>query len=157
MILTAGVAVVATLVQKVSLSWNSESSAYWESVADLLLGTDQERERQAEMTRRAHALFERLRRKTKAIADLIAGRTTLLRVAALFRQLQETSGEPDPCPAGFAGTKAEWYCRDVIGWVESELEDKPGAQKDSLMGRLNAELQLYLKQPGGVRLPETHG
>jgi hypothetical protein len=153
--LAALVAVAVSCVLECGSGWGAKP---WEDLVcfvDLLRVTEREQARDADLTRRAQVVLERFRRKKALIVDLIVGRKTLLRVAAQFRHFQETSGDPDPVPTCFPGTKAEWYCREVIAWVGTEMEDSPAAQR-AVVERLKLELQFYLNQPGGLQLPAAN-
>jgi hypothetical protein len=152
-VLTAAVIVAACFVLKPGQPGLSEPRFDWVSVADFLQVNEKQQKRKAELDRRLHALLERIRIKDEAIADLIAGRTTLLRVAAQFRRLQETSGEPDPVHLVLLGTPAERACRQVLAQVEVEMEDAPTPQKTAVLERLTKEFHFHVNQPGGVQLP----
>jgi hypothetical protein len=154
LLLTAIVVVGARCLHRLSRADVSVLAVDWVEVADVVYGLDGERERWRNQDRGLQAVLERMRLKSEAIDNLIAGRTTLLRVAALFRHLQETSGERDAFAPAPHSTRAEGYCQEVLAWVAADLEDDPTPQKAALLQQLTWEFKHHVNQPGGLHLPD---
>jgi hypothetical protein len=83
--------------------------------------------------------LQRLQVKQAVIADLIAGRLTLLEAAARFRGCATEAEDP------------ELTARAVIGWAHLALRDRP-EEADAVGDRLEAELRQHLARHGAVRL-----
>ena len=95
--------------------------------------------------------------KDNVVAEVIAGRLTLVQAAALFSaaeadlpadalrvRLETIPGATDP----------ERHCRKVICHVEYALADEP-SERQSLVNRLTAELENELQRNGTVSLPDS--
>jgi hypothetical protein len=91
--------------------------------------------------------------KIAVIRNLLDGRTTLLQTASAFRSINEQSPVPRPPMMEFPGaTPEERVCREVIRWVETNLD---GRDPD-LVKRLEEELECRLSEPGGLQLPKVN-
>jgi hypothetical protein len=84
---------------------------------------------------------------------VIAGRLTLLEAAARFQAI--TLSRPAHMPVSLAGypggSDEERFCRQVIAYVESLLEDV--SERRAVVVRLNCELRAHLAIFGTVVLP----
>jgi hypothetical protein len=80
--------------------------------------------------------------KEQAVADVIAGRATLLEAATRFRRADGAGPEAD----------GEIACRAVIGWVHLALSHRP-ERAERVAGRLERELQYTLAPLGRLSVP----
>ncbi len=80
--------------------------------------------------------------KHQAIGELIAGRLTLVEAAAQFRELDAA-----------ADAAEESLCRQVLGWVETELQNRPDL--DAVVARLSREYRAaFGRDPGPRHVPQ---
>jgi hypothetical protein len=89
------------------------------------------------------------------IRDLLAERLTLMEAAAEFRRLHiaapPAARSHQMVPARSEG---ERYCREVLQWVRSTMQDWPPTQLEPILARLEAELQAHMAEhDGDVILP----
>jgi hypothetical protein len=96
--------------------------------------------------------------KRQVTEELLAGRITLPRAAARFRDINAAPGAAGrPLEGNVPGaTEEERLCRQVISWAaaQAELPRQPGSglpTRDRLEAELNALLQ---RNHGTVPLPE---
>jgi hypothetical protein len=89
-----------------------------------------------------NAILTRLSEQERAVADLIAGRSSLLEAAGRFRA----------AAGARSGADGEEACRTVIGWVHLALRDRP-ERADRVAGRLERELQSSLARFGRLPVP----
>jgi hypothetical protein len=104
-------------------------------------------------------LSEKLKRqiqtKTAVTDRLMKGQTDLLQAGSMFKLIHEKWPVARHRIVDFPGTTLEERaCREVIHWVELTLRMNPEKGDPTQVKRLNAELDSYLAQPGGLRLPE---
>jgi hypothetical protein len=116
-----------------------------------------EAQRGAEMEQETRGVIDRATRKRIVVEALIAGRLTLVQAAGRFRALNRAT------PPFFwqqfreaypGGSDEERHCREVIAWVEIELEDADPCLALSLRRALLGELERRLKR-GKPPLPEA--
>jgi hypothetical protein len=103
------------------------------------------------------ASIARIEHRKDLIRELLAGRLTLLETAAHFRALDRSnpSFNWDAFRRGNAGdTDEERHCREVIGWVETDLERTDPCLALATCNRLEGELQEHLRL-GTLRLPRV--
>jgi hypothetical protein len=112
------------------------------------------RQREEDLGRRKTCFQTLTRRKQEIAADLAAGRLTLPRAAAQFRELSRHDElfarlveELSP-----SGTKEEKLCRYVIDWAGAMLEEEP-AKAQATARRLRAELDWRLRAGGPLVEP----
>jgi hypothetical protein len=147
------VAALAEVILLISPRSLAELGINWPSVTELVEKNVQAWHRQRDLERRTRAILDRMRIKDEVVADLIAGRTTLLRAAAVFRHLHDTADEPAVNFQQLPGTNdAERYCWQVILWVDDD-EDSSSGQRSAFVERLKAELRAHIGRPEGVQLP----
>jgi hypothetical protein len=98
----------------------------------------------------------RIETRARVIEDVKAGRLSLLQAAARFRELGRQPPEVSLellrlyYPAKSDG---ECYCRYVIHGVATSVQEQ-GSPGETILERLEAELQELLRWDGTVRLPE---
>jgi hypothetical protein len=91
----------------------------------------------------------------EAIADeVIAGRLNLLEAAAGFRAVDQVKEQYLPAvDSAMPGkTAEERLCRQVIAFVAGRLKNSD--RRETMVGKLEDDLQTHLQQQGGVSLPE---
>jgi hypothetical protein len=123
------------------------------------LGDQNARSRDLEV--RCGRVREHIHRKEQLAQDVAQRRMTLLQAAARFQELDQAKPDFnwDEFRRGHAGqSDAEHHCREVIAWVEVELEGRP--ERKGVVQRLEAELaedlrygRLGVPQAGAVVLP----
>ncbi len=114
----------------------------------------EEHERVRELEEERVRTLRRVQARRDVVAAVITGRMTLPEAAGAFRELNR--GTPSSFWAAFPHTypgdsDEERHCRQVIGYVRTELEEYPGGENEVLR-RLEAELQAHLER-GTLHLP----
>jgi hypothetical protein len=96
----------------------------------------------------------KLRIFAKAVVarDAAEGRLTLPEAGALFRELNRLPPAV-PTPGPLAQAEEERLCRQVIHYARVAPLGPPG--QAGAAARLEAELQVALQAPGGLRLPDA--
>jgi hypothetical protein len=116
---------------------------------------ESERERRADLDEHSEKVLARISGKNAIVDDLIAGRVGLFEAAASFRALNRR--RPPLIEFGrdllACRSDAERYCRQVLAWTRSRASHRPEGTTDSLVTRLEAELEDHLHRYGDVRLP----
>jgi hypothetical protein len=116
---------------------------------------EETRLRGEELDRRREALLRRIAAKERVVAELVAGRLTLLQAAARFRDLK---GEPPDlaAPPGLACgcSEGERLCREVMAWADGWLAEQAPQRAAAVAARLEAELRRHRDRAGMVRLPD---
>jgi hypothetical protein len=106
-----------------------------------------------------------LRSQAKEVVarEVIAGRRSLLQAAALFRELDRLPPGPfdlarldgaDAAAPIPGRTDDERYCRHVLAWVRTILNDAPPGRTEATVAQLGAEFHDVLRREGTVRLPD---
>jgi hypothetical protein len=109
------------------------------------------------LSRGSEITMHRARAKEAIIVDLLAGRLCLLQAGRRFKDLNE---QPitwqDNYHGRFPGRcDGEKICRQVLSWVEFDLEKLPTAEAQALRRRFEDELYQHMQRHGGlVVLPE---
>jgi hypothetical protein len=107
--------------------------------------------------RRVAIIQARMRAKEKVVHDLLGGRIVFLQAARQFKELNET---PITCQDEYrpfypGNSDGEKVCRQVLQWIEDDLEDLPLSQAQALRGKFEDELADNMRRNGGlVVLPE---
>jgi hypothetical protein len=104
----------------------------------------------------AKLVQQRCDAKNAVVADVIAGRLTLLEAAARFRSLNAS------CPQAkqwlsykFRDQSYELaLCRSIINRVEVELRSRASQQEYDTVARLESELAEHLQRHGRICLPD---
>ena len=99
--------------------------------------------------------LQRCTAKEDSARALIAGQLTLLEAAAGFRDVNACWPKARTfLQQAYAGLPYEHaLCRQIIAYAEAELRHQGSAQKDSVLHRLEAELEEHLRRHGKVCLP----
>ncbi len=114
--------------------------------------------RRTEIDRSIEKANRRIIIKCRVIQDLLEGRTTLVRAAAVFRHVDESYNYPRPQVETLPGaTLDENACHEVIRWVRTSQVGNSKGEKPDLIRRLETELASLLSSPGGLKLPEVVG
>ena len=100
--------------------------------------------------RKVEAMRGRASRRAEAVKRLLAGDLTLAETASWFRLFND--GESPPLGGG---SESERLCRQVLCWVEAELESAtvPASEVRRRLASLEAELARCLAQDGPLLLP----
>jgi hypothetical protein len=136
--------------------WAADLGLDWSGLSDMPELFVHETGRQRELDYHKKIVDHRLRAKQQIIEEVLEDRLSLLEAAAGFRDLNRTP-EDSPCQVGRkipGNSDEERLCRQVISWAEGEARRKTPDRADSLVARLEAELQDHIRQHGTVRLPE---
>jgi hypothetical protein len=101
-----------------------------------------EKQREAELIRQDEAALRRLEAKGAVVQDLLAGRMTLFEAVAWFKDVNDTYPEvPGDHGTYFsADSEEENLCRQVLAWVEAEVNRLPPGRRTALTNRLRGEL-----------------
>jgi hypothetical protein len=138
-------------------AWATRYGLDWWSLPELHEELRRGEEEGAAMQPRAEVLEARMLAKGRVVAELRAGRLTLLQATARFRDLNTPiEGVHDDLRGRVAGaTEEERLCRQVILWAwAADLEVSPDAAEQP-RARLEAELERLLAENNGiVRLPD---
>ena len=104
---------------------------------------------------RLESNHRRLQAKYAVVTELLAGRLTLLEAAANFRDLDADLSEArDRLVQQYQGVPYEVaLCRQVIEYARGELRLRAPEQVESVVARLEAELQARLECEAGLCLP----
>jgi hypothetical protein len=100
------------------------------------------------------AYARRVQAKHRLVADVIAGRLSLLPAAARFRDLNEQPPvyDRERFRALYPGADdGERHCREVLAWVADALEDDPEPGGTDLLTRLEEELQERHRSQAGSK------
>ena len=103
------------------------------------------------------ASVRRLQSKAAVARRLVDGELTLLEAAAWFRYINRMTGSAGdvPAPGEEAEPEAERYCRQVIRWAETTAAVEISTERsETVVRRLEAELDERLRRDGGVVLPD---
>ena len=111
-----------------------------------------------ELNQRNVCINARILAKEQVIGDLVAGRLTLLKAAALFRRLNtEIFDYPETTPPDYfpGRTENERLCNQVLRWATAMTYHWTPSHAEEILCRLKAELEAHLALHGGeVLLPE---
>jgi hypothetical protein len=101
-----------------------------------------ETQREAELIRQDEAALRRLEAKSEVVKGLLAGRMTLFEAVAWFKDVNDTYPEvPSDHGTYFsADSEEESLCRQVLAWVEAEVQWLPPSQREALINRWRGEL-----------------
>ena len=104
------------------------------------------------LDRHAEVIKARICAKQKVVHELLAGRIAFLQAARQFKDLNET---PITCQDDYrsgypGGSDGEKVCRQVLWWIEADLQDLPQSQAQALRRKLEEELAENLRRNGGV-------
>jgi hypothetical protein len=153
-------AVVASglLAGAVSISpeWFAAANLDFWSLPALHASISESQIRQAELVIEAQRVGDRMQRKQDAVAGLLAGRLSLLEVAARFRNANEPYPESMTAMRNIipGRTDEERLCRQVIGWAgAAALNHNAPSEAEKLIARLEAELEEHIAKHGRVVLP----
>lgn len=116
---------------------------------------DPEQLRGRDLERQRQVALRRMQARLQIVEELAAGRMDLLEAAGRFRDLNETLPEfsREVLHRYFPGaSEEERYCRQVLAWVDSELTHRDARLASATTGRLERQLEEYLRR-GGPRLP----
>jgi hypothetical protein len=93
--------------------------------------------------------------KEAIVNQVGAGQLSLLTAAARFQAVNRQAGHP-VYPQGLPSgpQDGEALCRNLIGWVQLALRDRP-EQAEAVCQRLELELQDHLNRFGRVDLPSA--
>jgi hypothetical protein len=111
--------------------------------------------RREELDHRREVLLRRIAAKEQVVAELVAGRLTLLQAAARFRDLKEEPpdmADPPGYPCGCS--EGERLCREVMAWADGWLAERAPQRAAAVAARLEAELRRHRDRAGMVRLPD---
>jgi hypothetical protein len=152
---------LSLLVLTVGMAGVSFSQPEWLWHASGLAGAEasftKERETEARLERRLEIVQRRLEVKRKIIRELLAGRITLFRAAALFGDVNES---PEDCRDAYrlvteGQSDGEKLCRQVIAWAKEALARHVSAGPHLLIEQLEKQLEAHMAANGGVVvLPE---
>jgi hypothetical protein len=108
-----------------------------------------------ESQERAAMSYRCLQAKRAVVTELLADRLTLLEAAARFRELDAGMPEArDRLLQAYPGVPYQVaLCQQVIARARSELEARALEQVESVVARLEAELQAHRECETGLRLP----
>jgi hypothetical protein len=116
---------------------------------------DELRQRGEELDRNREALLRRIEAKEAVVAELVAGRLTLLQAAARFRALKgDPPGVAELFPPEWGRSEGERLCREVMVWVNGWLAERAPERAAAVAARLEAELRQHRDPSGTVRLPD---
>src|SRR5947209_1295145 len=98
----------------------------WWSVPDLEKAIQEDLRQQDELNAKFETALQRLTGRRTVIAELLAGRITLVEAAVQFRDLSKTNPPRVPSyDSAYAGkSEGERLCRYVIRWVRVELSER---------------------------------
>jgi hypothetical protein len=118
-----------------------------------------ERDRTVALDRALAKARLRAEAKMELIAELAAGRLTLLQAAACLRALPDAPPYFWTLMHGYWPGKSEGerLCRYLIAFTQDMLTDQQRTEAASVIARLEKELQDHLRRHGDVRLPKVPG
>jgi hypothetical protein len=107
-----------------------------------------EQQRHVQLREDLAALDQVVADKSEVTAQVIAGRLGLVEAARRFRDLDAAAPEFSReafCRTWPGRTDEERYCREVLGFVRTSLDDEPGRRR-VVLGRLEAEMGDYVRR-----------
>jgi hypothetical protein len=131
-------------------------AASWAALSEARQVSQREWQREERLRQQAPDLTRRMAIKEAVVRQLIAGELTLREAAAWFKYVNE---RPAGCETNYravfrGATAEESACRQVICWVKSELSGTAPGPAETIVRRLEAELQGQLECEGKVELPD---
>jgi hypothetical protein len=98
--------------------------------------------------------LHRLQIKQDIVAQLVAGRVSLLEAAARFRAASQPFSDGASLGSAIRPVQesAEHICRTLIGWAYLALSEYP-ERAEAVTNRLETDLQEVLDRQGSISLP----
>jgi hypothetical protein len=136
-------------------NWSARLGVDWWSLFKLPKEMEEGLRQQEELDHRAEQIQRCVTDRQEVVAELIAGRISLLQAAVRFRRLNQRLPESADAYNHFypGNSEGERLCRYVIAYVRSTLLDESPDLAPALVERLNAELAQLLEADGAVHLP----
>ncbi len=136
--------------------WFDSLSASWAALSEARRTFEGERQRRQRLAEQDGLAGQRMAVKEAVVRQLLAGELTLPEAAAWFRHVNERAGAGgDYFRALYPSLSAEEAaCRQVILWVQVELNETAPGPAAATVRRLEAELEGHLRCEGKVELPD---
>jgi len=110
-----------------------------------------------ELEDQSKLVVQRCDAKDIVVADVIAGRLTLIEAAVRFRKINESNPQAEHWLTKYPYRNQPYelaLCRSVIQRVELELEARGTGRELGIVARLEAELAEHLQRHGRVSLTD---
>jgi hypothetical protein len=135
-------------------NWAARSGADWRSLSNLLSGLEEGLRQNEELDRRLAVTEQCNAGRQEVVADLIAGRISLLQAAVRFGCLNQRLPESGVAYryAYPGNSEAERLCRYVIAYTRTTLIDESPELAATMVELLNAELRQLLEADGTVQM-----